>query len=376
MPTKYTDFLEFLGQIASIREGKGFIRTERLHDGIMGLLFAEYDELNEEQCKKRVDPWSSAFVNNFWFDRFNTAKARDNWVDFEKEIARVIRLVEECMQNNDRHEVDLDDPIECEQDDAFWAAFSQVLNGHTLANQVVHHVRCVWTYQDLRKKLSEDLDVLVIGFERYLSEYVGRIEKKASENIERLIGFVRDADRCHVLTFNYTSTFEELLEEYGCRENADFCYVHGRIRGGDGAISVSDDKNRMVLGISERLSEEERQRFIGFTHFNKFYQRIYKETDSTYMDWLDEIASSEEKRSLWAFGQSMGISDRDILKPFITASGMESTVFYHDEDMFKDQVTNLTEILGSDRIIQMTGGQNRSLRFERQRVVDPPRDDA
>lgn len=352
LPTKYTDYIEFLCQISDLREGKGF-RHLSLHEDIKRVLFRQFDNLDLKDIKGRTEAWTPAF-ENFWFRRFKEAQIKDGWVDFEKEIARVIRLIEECMRNSERHVVDLEDRIECVRYDAFWKVFSKELKA---SKEDEMRVECEDRYKDLRDRLSKDLDALIAGFERYLRDYVGEIEPTTTDNIEELIRYVAEANLCHVLTFNYTSTFATLLEKAKCADKARFCHVHGQ-------VCEAGGKNSMVLGISETLTAEEKRRFIGFTHFNKFYQRIYKETDSSYMDWL---GSHPVRRTLWAFGHSMGVTDRDILQSFITAEGMETTVFYHGEEMFKDQVTNLTEILGDVKVIEMTGGRSRSLRFVRQR---------
>jgi hypothetical protein len=164
----------------------------------------------------------------------------------------------------------------------------------------------------------------------------------------------------------------------------------------------------MVLGIDERHGNESIKIPVEFGPFRKYYQRIYKQTDSRYMDWLKEahapyekvnwlnrleeqtlnssfdknkidkimsyIVSTKEKQrkqmkssEVVIFGHSLGITDNDILKSFITLPNTRTVVYYHDEEAFSQQVSNITAILGREEVITRTGGQDRTLEFRDQR---------
>ena len=85
------------------------------------------------------------------------------------------------------------------------------------------------------------------------------------------------------------------------------------------------------------------------------------------MDWLEiEKDNNPDLSILYIFGHSLGLSDRDILHDFIMSPGMHTTVFYHGEKTFSEQVGNLTAIIGKNEIIQRTGGQFSSLEFRKQ----------
>jgi hypothetical protein len=358
LPTKYTDFLDFLSQISDLDQGKGFIHTS-LHPTITRKL--DHQTFTSKTRMLITNEWKPT-INNYWFKHFKTVQSQDKWVDFESEIARVVKLMREWMNHNSGHAVDLSDCIQCRVGDEFWTSFEDELKEHDskLASASEStFIQCKWRYKDLRDKLSNDLDALLAGFERYLRDYVREIEPNETNSIKELVGFVRKAKLCRILSFNYTKTFEYILTKKGICSNVEFCYVHGQ-------IGKEGEKNHMVMGVDNQLTKEEQRRFLGFTLFHKYYQRIYKETNSCYLDWLDEINSRTNNRILWTFGHSMGLTDSDILREFITANGMETRVYYHSEDMFKDVVANLTDILDSSRVIKMTGGRNRSLFFQKQ----------
>ncbi len=214
-------------------------------------------------------------------------------------------------------------------------------------------------YQELRDKLLGDLNSFIRGFETYLREYVEIISVKPTKNIQYLIDRLRTCQEPFVLSFNYTTTFERFLKSEGIK--AEFCYVHGKI--GDGKT-----KNKMVLGIDEYLGDEGIKNLIGYAPFRKYFQRIFKATDSNYMDWLDNISEGVTlDRMLYIFGHSIGITDKDIISSFVLSNDMRTVLFYHDEEAFSNQVANLTAIIGMNEMIKRTGGKAHTLEFCKQK---------
>lgn len=146
----------------------------------------------------------------------------------------------------------------------------------------------------------------------------------------------------------------------------DFCYVHGKI--GDGK-----SKNRMVLGIDEYLGPEEIKNSIGFAPFRNIISVYTREP--IVITWIDYIKTGKTiDRMLYIFGHSIGITDKDIIGALIQTNDMRSVLFYHDEEAFSDQVSNLTAIIGMDEMIQRTGGKTHTLGFREQKSNKGTRD--
>lgn len=86
---------------------------------------------------------------------------------------------------------------------------------------------------------------------------------------------------------------------------------------GEARLYGSIDSCNLVLGIDEYLDDNQKNTDLRFLSFKKFYQRMLKSTDSQYLNWIDEIRSSKEPPTLYIFGHSLDITDRDVLQPFI-----------------------------------------------------------
>lgn len=352
----------------------------------------EYNKMGAGAGATSAVDWQRFRAHNFWYKRFNYVQIGNGWVDFENEIARVVTNVELSMLREDGTVAFLADEVE-------W-------NTQNSSKQTLYDLYTTWskskvrikTYQDLVKKLIDDLNELTRCFEAYLFNHVTTMAPQSTAATEKLVKDLGACDVARVISFNYTSTLEQMLEQEGVK--SDFCYVHGTVTDGSG-------KNRMVLGINERSDAEESERLAAFGPFKKYNQRIFKRTDSRYMTWLiDDRAPYEESRRLdelddklmlssgnvfdgprthnrivmmkraakekqlrkevIIFGHSLGITDEDILKAFITLPDTRTVVYYHSDESFSSQVSNMTAILGVDEVIARTGGRERTLEFRNQ----------
>ena len=77
----------------------------------------------------------------------------------------------------------------------------------------------------------------------------------------------------HVLSFNYTDTFRQLYSDI---DNNKIDFIHGSL-----------NKNNLVLGINETLTEDTANKIVDTVYFKKYFQRIYKKTDYKYVSWQD-----------------------------------------------------------------------------------------
>jgi hypothetical protein len=336
--------------------------------------------------------WEGFRKNNFWYERFNSIQIGSGWVDFENEIARVVTNVEHSMLREDGTVAFMADEVE-------WTTQNS-------SKHVLNDIAWSWydtevdiqTYRDLVKKLIDDLNELTRYFEAYLFNHVTTTAPRSTAATKRLVNDLSACDVARVISFNYTSTLEQMLKKDGV--NADFCYVHGAVTDGSG-------KNGMVLGINERSDAKESERLAAFGPFKKYNQRIFKQADSRYMTWLQDdrmpyeeantlrkiedsfalssgngvdlretlnriakmksgVEKKKNRKEVIIFGHSLGITDKDILKAFVTLPDARTVVYYHNEESFSSQVSNMTAILGVDEVIARTGGRERTLEFRNQ----------
>lgn len=316
-------------------------------------------------------------------------------MDFESEIARVIASVEQGMANSSAIRAFIDDDIP-------WGPLTSSLPIFgDLYSDLAEDDIVVRSYRDLVKKLLNDLRSLTRCLEAYLRDCACAKHPKGTEATRALVRSLGESDRSYAISFNYTSTFERMLKDEGI--DCELCYVHGTI--GDGI-----EKNTMLLGIDESVELGRAKTPVEFGPFKKYNQRIYKKTDSKYMTWLEKARSPHEsirqfkkwkeqvlqwpnssvdinstlrtiaimeheqqmklrRNEVVIFGHSLGLTDRDILRSIITLPDTRTVVYYHDEEAFSSQVSNLSSILGTNEVIARTGGEERTLEFRDQREL-------
>lgn len=351
----------------------------------------ESGDLQWGDTSERQFDWQGFCSNNYWFERYDTQSIGGRWVDFESEIARVVTNAERDMTNEDGTKAFADDDIQ-------WKGLPPIL--FEAYEKLSRAGKRVETYRDVANGLLVDLQEITRAFEAYLRDWACRESPKETEAVKSLIRDIGACDSSYVISFNYTSTLEQMLESRGI--SAEFCYVHGLVGDGNG-------KNGMVLGIDEHLDSGDIEAYVDFGPFRKYNQRVYKRADSSYMNWLEEArqpyentrqlkavendlilsssyGSDQTKRMQWqikkmmeneegnkrrkeviVFGHSLGITDKDILWSFITLPDTRTVIYYHSEEAFSSQVSNLAAILGVDEVVERTGGANRTLEFRDQR---------
>ena len=242
------------------------------------------------------------------------------------------------------------------------------------------------TYSQLILKLEQDLNKLIRGLEIYLADFIEKmICKDFSPDIEEVVkeknASTGPSSLCSILNFNYTSTCQKIyLKSRSC----DIDYIHGKA-----SLKSSIINNNMVLGIDEYLSEKKRNKDLEFIAFKKYYQRIYKGTGCKYQEWVDDIKKEWESKSeeyknsirkhiskkdlnnnnvhtLYIFGHSLDITDKDILRDLILNDNIYTTIFYHNKEELGKKITNLVKVIGQDELIRRTGGSTKTIEFKLQ----------
>lgn len=406
LPTKYTDFLEFVKVIKqALSKGKiAGIGWENTNTEVQKLLRTNKGKVQEKLFSNR-QTWEELINNNIWIEYFlsiyvdRKMNGKDGWIDFESEISEVIKSLNEDVQT-----FKLENNI-------------QRLSNLFLSEKYCDDPQTVFTYKGkqyysqkltykiLRDKLLDDLNRLIRAFEIYLTEYIEKIKIKViSPDIEEIAATIYD-DRgqkgilfSKVISFNYSNIYEQLyLDKYDISHNDYVDYIHGKAD-----INNTIDTNNMVLGIDEYLGKKKRNRQVEFVAFKKFYQRIHKGTGCAYKEWIDtikgdfadyqtELEKSKSERNImnlkvsvnqlkkqylnkhhvYIFGHSLDVTDKDILRDLILNDNVHTTIFYHDKDAMGQQIANLVKVIGQDELIRKTGGSNETIKFKLQRPMIP-----
>ena len=158
------------------------------------------------------------------------------------------------------------------------------------------------------------------------------------------------------------------------------------------------------------MTDERKDMELDFLPFKKYYQRIYKSADNTYLEWVDRIKEEDDEHQriieatyqrnidlssespfqkrvytgslslhypthiLYIFGHSLDITDKDVLKKLICNENVVTKIFYHreyenDKRALARLIKNLVKIIGQDELIRKTGGRNRTVEFIPQTII-------
>ena len=61
----------------------------------------------------------------------------------------------------------------------------------------------------------------------------------------------------------------------------------------------------------------------------------------------------------------MDVTDRDIIREFILADRVQTTIFYLDRTDYGKKITNLVKVIGQDELIRRTGGKTKTITFQK-----------
>ena len=277
LPTKYTDFLEFIKAIKQIlRAGKlGGINWGNTDEKIKNLLISNKGNVQTKLLSESQD-WKNLIDDNIWIEYFlqNNMHGKENWIDFESEISDVIQSLDYDMHGKDND----------------FGLYDEITK--SLSNEFIdchEQLRELETFKEIRDRLYTDLNKLVCALEIYLAEYVNAIDcaKQSPDIIKAMMKQRKDKDGVtkgvimnKVICFNYTNTFERVYHNSILN---DIDYIHGK------ANKDNNKTNNMVLGIDEFLPKKRKNIHTEFIAFKKFYQRIYKQTGCKYKEWGDTI---------------------------------------------------------------------------------------
>lgn len=360
LPTRYIDFLRFVNELLKISQSKDADEEllipptddERLRpvkDYILSIK-AE-NEFDEE--KNILGELISLTKGNIWFRWFNK-RVRDlggDWVDFETEIADVIRVMEFISNKLNEHKRSGKKNL-ITFTDKFSDFNKMVLEYFFSEAENINDI----DIKKIKTIMLSDLNKLVRCFEIYLSECVEHIKPKMRSPDIYGINFDK------VLSFNYTDTYARLYSKSGAPIAYDF--LHGKTRSNVGT------PNNMVLGIDEYLSKEQQHINTMFIEFKKYFQRIHKRTGCQYKLWFNEINSSEERSHVYIYGHSLATTDKDVLLDFLNNDKIASTIFYWSDKNYAELIINLVKLLGVDELTAKVHGREPQIIFRQQRSLE------
>ena len=352
LPTKYGDFLGMIQRFKSIINEPNIMKAGYL-DNIEKPIYAFLDRFIFAEGALRVE-FNRLIEDNFWIEYFlkNPMYQKENWIDFESEISKVIKQLNEDMYIDNVKRWQLDDEINDLANEYLKKIYYKYTS--TLRSMVIltdGKSESV-TFRQIRDRLYSDLNRLIRALEIYMTAYIEQMECNLESPDINNICF--DG----ILSFNYTDTYEKL---YDSKRLANYDYIHGKAN-----IKNKIYTNNMVLGIDEYLPTHRKDKDVDFISFsnNPIKNRTYGGFDENGNKVIESTYSSQH--NLYIFGHSLDVTDGDILKDLILNDNVHTTIYYVNKDVMGQQIVNLVKVIGQDELIKRTGGKNKTIEFKKQ----------
>ena len=394
-PTRYGDFLNFIRVFQIAYNNKDYQESRVPEECIRNLndrieRYPHKDEKKKlESLKPFWDGFSKAFESreanqvfkdfhfciyqNRWIEYFKYRYDRqliagENWIDLEKEIKEVIKVLE-------------NDAIVIVNSESFFNAPYEVNNtikdliekiqGGKKENRKYH--LSAEAYAKLRSSLICEFDKFVMALGIYIDFFIRTTyeEFDIQRDIYKLLHLKNDKID-HVLSFYYINNYNEKYSGVRQEEN-NTCYVHGSVnyvyelrklkneKNGSKNIERIIEKNKMIIGFDEYRDDDTKNKQLDFIYYRKYFQRILKGTGSQYLKWLEQ----NELNNIYIFGCSLDATDKEIIKDLFLCKPVltKIKIYYHDEEAHNRMIMNLISILTQEKVIEMTSGINPDIEF-------------
>lgn len=382
-PTRYIDFLYTIRFLANHREtcfytvGQVFESPElQTNDDIIKTAFQLYSECyyNTLIDSDMTSEFIKLVCKNLWFSYMEKrAKVSDGWIDFEKEIVRVIDWVSVLLSSVQKfHQSYILDPTIMRDEEAkeivdnfgfFCEEKSQYGKyGLNVSHFEIKNEYLVSAFANSQKKhvdskrIVDELFNGLMDFASLLAFYLLWFVDKPLNTIQNSKVYTNDnfledfrADNDSVITFNYTHTWERLIMKSITGDLV--VHIHGSI-GYDTGNFINSEKtiiknHRLVLGVNSDKHDELKDIDTTFIRFKKYHQRAVFSTEEAYYKLLSEIKESknEEHVQVIVVGHSLDITDKDIIQDVFMHS-TQITVFYYSERQKRSLIHNLIIMYG------------------------------
>ncbi|MBS7053898.1 MAG: phage abortive infection protein [Streptococcus salivarius] len=357
--TSYKDFLEFADK-----------------------LFVERDvQLDEFLKKHQID--IEKYRNNLYIQYINKHKSTlgENWSNLEIMISQLAEAIVFFRLNPDKiYHKSYD-----EQSDAYGQFYNMMVKEDNSTSKIFIGEIFSELYEKLNWKMLErglaiselnnlfinHLDLLTEFLEIYLSyrDYID-FEVEQINPSKTVLNAIDGISEASVISFNYTHTPNKLykipLEKIH--------FIHGEID----LKRRKHNINTMVFGIEDKGTEINSD----LIPYQKFYQRVVKETGNTYERFFDQefdISKGIPKivKNIIIFGHSVDPLDKEI---FANCFKLVDNKYYQSRFIFtyfnetakRSIIKNLAIILGKDKLVELTG--RREVVFVQSQDVDGMRE--
>ena len=345
--TSYNDFLEFAEKVFTEKDSQ-------LED------FLYNNQIDIEKYRNNL---YIQFINE------NKFKLGDNWSNLEIMISQLAEAIDFFRLNSDKLYLESG-----ELHPKYIGHFRKMMNeeGNSASKIFIGTIFFKLYYSsgwdklerelalsELNEKFIYHLELLTELLEIYLSyrDYLDFDINKIPQ-VGTALDAITDISESYVISFNYTHTPNKLYNI--SLEKTHF--IHGE-------IDLSRQKseiNTMVFGIEDKEIDVN----SSLIPYQKYYQRIVKETGSEYLDFLmpryaEDSYGGLKKKNIIVFGHSVDPLDKEIFEKCFEIADLVIKRYnyrfiftYYNESAKRSIVKNLAIILGKDKLVELTGKKN------------------
>lgn len=343
--TSYSDFVEFANNL--FLEKKADLQS-----------FLNSNNIDIEKYK---DNLFLRFINE------NKSILGENWSNLERMISQLAEAIDFYRLNPDSIYLSGKNALRVVYVDKFR---EEIVSQENFASkmfvaEIFYEKFTIFGWDTLERRIAisklneffiNHLELLTNLLEIYLSyrDYID-FEINQISPVETALDAITDISECYVISFNYTHTPNKLYNI--SLEKTHF--IHGE-------IDLSRQKsefNTMVFGIEDKEIDIN----SSLIPYQKYYQRIVKETGSEYLDFLkprhaEDFYGGLKKKNIIVFGHSVDPLDKEIFQNCFALTSRYTYNYrfiftYYNESAKRSIVKNLAIILGKDKLVELTGNK-------------------
>lgn len=240
------------------------------------------------------------------------------WIDFEEEIGRVVKVIENSLLNRIKTE------------DRYTSESLTDAIGDVLSNDV-----------ELKERFLPIIKFDFLVFSLWMEEAL-KMEDGRLDSREKIKMIEEEASNIEgVISYNYTHT----PKLYNLGDKVQF--IHGEL-----------GRHNLVLGTSETLEDESADEFVECAYFKKKYQLIRYRLGNKFKTVFSN--GTDAKWDAIIYGHSLTPADKYSLGWLFTeddnglfASHIEIiTIYYYDDLSYDQQIANLIALIGQENALK------------------------
>lgn len=342
--TSYKDFLEFADKL--------FPKPDKE--------YKDFLEKNEICTEKYKDNLYLRFLKD------HKDNLGENWSNLEMIISQIAEAIDYFKSNtNLLYDNDLNEPYDLfiqKLQDRLVTESNSVAKSYATEIFLELFDKLKWNNIERDEALNQFNNIFIKHLysltellEIYLT-YVEEFKVSPDKFQQTALKVITEIQNSYVINFNYTHTLNKLYDIP--RQNTHF--IHGEID-----LKRQKHKiNTMVFGIEDKGNEINKS----LIPYQKFYQRIVKETGNAYERFFDQESDISNGiprivKNIIIFGHSVDPLDKEIFQNCftLTSNNMYEYRFiftYYNESAKRSIIKNLAIILGKNKLVELTGNKN------------------